>query len=391
MALSKGTAAKKPVPEKGDVPTGRQKPAAALQQKAGPAMQEGPAQPVPPKTAQPVPAVVPAVPPAPAASPAKAPAAEPEKESFGDYIVQPLKAWMDYARGNFKRYYLGLLKIALADFAVGIVLLLLFGLLALGISIAVGGIGVLVAGVSAGWIGLVAAVIIGLGVLMFIGWVQQTIRLTAIAFTDAEFNGKPFGILETFGQTVWKVLRYLLVNLGVGLVLAIPVIILVGVYFLGAGAVGGGSMGAGLGFAMGFLPLVIVIMVLAYAFVAGIIYCFLTQFWAYGFLLEGFGVVEALKKSVAIVKKRPLETFAFDLVLVIGSALFATPLAIYIFFYEIVGTIIRFLASLLGNLLATIAVYILLALVNGLITVVLSCIIQLFSTPNQYLFWKKVR
>jgi len=330
--------------------------------------------------------------PIPVSRPAEAPKA-PQKQGLLDFVIEPFSKWFDFIKKNWKQYYLGLLKITFFNLATTLAVLIILGLV-LGAMAVVGfGANALTNGAAAAAIGanvvlLVAATAIIIAIALLLMWVNTTISLSALVFTDASFNGKKFGLRATCWAIKWKVLRYLVLSVAIGLVLAIPLIVVGGIYIMGAGAAGLSGAGAGLAAVGGALVFAIA---MVYIIVAAILYGFLTQFWRFGFLVEGLGIRVALKKTVSIVRMRLAEVLVFDILWVIGIVIFSIPLFVYGMVESIIEMVVRVVVGLIGNDILILATVIIIMIINTIFQSLLGAVLEAFSLPTLYLFWKKVK
>ena len=318
----------------------------------------------------------------------------PQKGGLLDFAMEPFSKWLDFIKKNWKGYYLGLVKIAFFDLAVSAAFLMIMGLVLAAIAIVGFGLnalmnGAAMAAISANAVLLVAAVVIAAVIVLVLGWITTTIRLSTIVFTDASLNGKKFSLRETCWAIKGKVLRYLVLSMAIGLVVAIPVLVVGGIYIMGAGAAGlAGGGAAGLAAAGGFLVFAIVSI---YIVVAAILYAFLTQFWQYGFLVGGLGVRDSLKKAVGIVRMRLAEVLVFDVIWLIGGVVFAIPLIAFRLVEQIIGMVVNVVVGLIGNDILILATALIIMVISTIFQTLLGTVVEAFSLPTQYLFWKKVK
>jgi|GEM_PF-4515216 len=318
-----------------------------------------------------------------------------KEESFFDYVLAPFKEWYGYIKDNAVRYYVQLLKIYLLRGFVWLGIMLFFGLVAIGILAAVGGMGIF------SDTGLVVKtltmlpVIISLGLLFIIalivaGWASTSVSLTAVIYTDSEFKKEKFSIMEAFNRIKGKVFRYLVAYFVIWCAIMLPVIIIILIAIGGFAALL--SQGSETGVAiLGMLiamPLAMILMT-GYVVIAQLLLGLFAQFWTYGFLLAGMGVRDALGRSVDMVLKKPGRVIVFGIMVYIGSMAFGAPLMIYNMFFQVIVRVLPYMALeyspwMLWLVIVAVPVHI-------LIVIVLSAIVQCFSLPSHYLFWKKVR
>lgn len=323
------------------------------------------------------------------------------KQDFFDFILAPFQAWWGFIQTNYKIYYTQLLKIALIELVAGWVLFILFAMVGAGLFLlltAGGGMsGLDTLDLSAFTrTAIIGMVVLGLFVLIALvitGWIQTTIGLTAILFTDMQLSNRsePFSIRSAFQAIQGKVLKYVLLEWVLLFILILPGLLLFVLPLISGGAAGllapsreAAGMGALAGI-FGFLAAIFLF--IGYAVLVFNLYRFFAQFWKYGFLLGNLGVMEALKTSFSMVKRKWLEVIAFDLFWLFGIILFSVPLSIYGFFAQI-G--LRFISFGAGLAPALWIVYLVVLLVHVVIATILTTIVQVFSLPTHYLFWKKL-
>ena len=299
--------------------------------------------------------------------------------AFFDKVAEPFKEWSGYVGKNHIGYYLGLLKILIVAAVAGFIIFTVFAVISGILASTEPGAGILV-GIVLMAVGLLAG-----------EWIQRALKLTAIIYTDAEFSKKRFAMLDAFSKIKWPVLRYLLLEIIILLILSIPAIILFGMATMNFIEAMGSTLVTD-----GQIPLEDLTSTLASVmplYFAGLAYeiaiiigfAFLAQFWAYGFLIQGKGVVDSLKDGIGIVKNNAALVVVFDMVWIIGILVFAIPLIAYNIFFNQIAYGILLLAGLGGGGIVAIGVLVF----NFLITVALSTLVTWFALPTQYLFWKK--
>lgn len=307
-------------------------------------------------------------------------AARKARKDSGDVagpMMDAFSNWLAYIKRNTVRYYVGLLKIGLTTLFAGWIVLM--AVVAVGLALLIG------AGVRLDAAGIVDdiaanATVFGIVIIylligfMVLKWVERTIQLTAIIFTDAEFSGKRFSLIESALRICWPVLRLTLADMGLFILFLLPAVL------LAAFGLAGGSAVAGT---------IALMFIVLYVGVMAMVYTFLTQFWFYGVVLEGRGVMDSLKRSVRIAKGNIMDVFVFDVVWMMGIVVFSIPLIIYSFISEIAGRI--FEALMASGSLAMVGAYLLFVIVSAMISTVLTTIMEAFATPSHYLFWKNIR
>lgn len=395
--------------------TGENKPIpAATKPKRGPAkalaqQKPGAAAATTASEAQPAKAPVQSVqPPAPAPAPQAQPRAPaqppaPAKKTYTEIITEPLNMWYNYITKSFARYYTGLLKIEFVSLIAQWFLLLVLALISLGIIVGMVGVNI-TANIRGGIMALlgnttalVAIILLWIVGIILISWAKATLSLAMVAFTDAEFASKGFGLMEAVSRLKWKTLRYIIAEAIAFILLMLPLIIVIAI-LVGGGALALGhanaqaASAAGSGAGTGLLamlmavPLLIVFSLL-YIIIVLFVFGFFAQFWIYGFVVDGKGVIESLKASYRTVRKKPLEVLGFDVLFIIGCLLFSVPVIIY----SIVASIPMNIAQLIARVGASPTLWVLyfvLVVLNTLVTILFSTIIDVFSMPSMYLFWK---
>ncbi|MBN1170057.1 hypothetical protein JXA56_03455 [Candidatus Micrarchaeota archaeon] len=296
--------------------------------------------------------------------------------AFFDKIVKPFIEWSNYVSKNHIRYYVGLLKILLFSAVAGLIIAAIINL----ISSAAGGIEE---------IGIIAGSVILLLGMAIIYWIQKAISLTTVLYTDAEFSKRKFSIMEAFGKIKWPVLRYIILECVILLVLLIPAIIMfsVGIMnLLNLMVQTNGGIDDIEGMVQTITGTVALYLAgIAYAFVIVIGYNYLVQFWIYGFLLQGKGVVNSLKESVGIVRNNIFLVFAFDLVWLAIAMIFAIPFIIYNYVFGLAISAAVFAAFFAYGSLGMIIA----AAISMGTSLIFTTIISWFTVPTHYLFWKK--
>lgn len=319
-----------------------------------------------------------------------------EKESFFDYVLAPFKGWYNYIKDNAAQYYIQLLKIHLLKIFAGLGLLLFFALIAAGILMIAGGTGVFTDAESMIATLTLLPVLLSLGLLFIIsmiviGWVSNSIALTAVIYTNTEFEKGKFSIMESFKRIKGKVFRYLVAQFVIWIVILLPVII-VGLLMIGGFAALSSQDSEGRGFAIFGMILalpVAMLLLIGYLFFAQLLYGLFAQFWVYGFLLENMGIRASLRRSVDIVLKKPVKVIVFGILLYIGAVAFGAPLMIYSVFFQFAIRMLVYVGVVSEHLILWL--FILVIPIHTIIVGVLSAIVQAFNLPSHYLFWKKVR
>jgi len=319
-----------------------------------------------------------------------------ETGSLSDGVLKPFNGMIDFLGKKIVSYYLTLLKIEVLNlavaFALGLVFaiffVLLLGLLGgftlLGI---VSGLSTLTASIPL----LIITVILIVIAVFVISWVQNSIQLTSILYTDSEMSGKGgFRIIENAKAISGKIFKYVIVHLALVMVLCIPAIVIMVVGFGGSAM----SMGAGSGSSalLGLGGLLISYMLLfVYALIAMVVYLYFTQFWVFEMLLADRGVTDALKRSIMIACKKPVETILFDLLFIVGSAVVMVPLFIVSFIVGAILTVGQFALSALGGPFIGMIVVLVFYVLRVILNVFIFTTSEVYSIPTRYLFWKGIK
>ncbi|MDD5172048.1 MAG: hypothetical protein PHF60_03355 [Candidatus ainarchaeum sp.] len=297
------------------------------------------------------------------------------RESVGP--MDAFNSWLAYIKRNAVRYYTGLLKIGLATLLASWILLIVMLLIGFALLFSVGaalGVGGMLENASTNVTALAMIIIGGLIGFVILKWVERTIQMTALIYTDAEFSGRKFDLIKSALRIYWPVFRLTLADMGLFILFLVPAVLLAAFGMANASDVSGG---------------IAILLIFLYVIVMAIAYTFLTQFWSYGVVLEGRGVRDSLKQSLRIVKRSIMDVLVFDAIWVVGILVFAIPVIIYSFISGLVDGMLQVMME--NGDLAIIGVYLLFAIVNAIISVVLTTIMEAFATPTHYLFWKSVK
>jgi len=309
-------------------------------------------------------------------------AQQPKTYSLSDLITQPINQWVEYIKQNAVKYYVGLLKIELLGIAVFSLIVLAFGLVSAGLFILLGGFGNLLALVASGiifFIGLILA-----------SWSYSSIQMTELIYTDCEFGNREFTIIKSAKEISGKVLRFIVIDTLIITALMIPAIIMAIVFIsggIGPSALKTSSTSNPLIGILGLLAAYF--MIIVYFVIVMSIYGFLSQFWRYGFVLENLGIVESLKKSISMAKRKLVEVLVVGIVLgLIAGSIFSIPSMIYYFFWQIESNVLAMTLSL-GPI--GIVIFVIGIIMHILISTALGVIPKVFSVPTHYLFWKMIK
>ncbi len=322
-----------------------------------------------------------------------------QKDGMSDFITGPFRKWWDFIRINPVGYWLGLVRISLASTLVYVLFYILMLAALVGVVFALGGVGEVLKMAPLQLVLLIAL----FGIVFLVGslaiaWLASSISMTSIAYTDARLTGGSFSISECFSRIKYRVLKFLLALTGILFAVRIPLYLLFAAFIavvicmaLASSAYTGLSLVL-LPFGMMFY-LVFYLLVLMYIFLLLVFYAafaFVAQFWLLGIVLEGKGVVVSLKRSFAIVKASPLESFLFCVLWAIGTCIASLPMMAFVFVIYIGVFASVYIVASLGVLWGGVIVAFLF-LLDMLISVLLGSITSAFSQPTQILFWKSAR
>ncbi|MEW6722140.1 MAG: hypothetical protein AB1324_02675 [Candidatus Micrarchaeota archaeon] len=345
-----------------------------------------------PKT-QPAPATSPpqkppaakAVQPAPA-SPPTSPATPPSPQPIPDEFIAPIKGalddWWVFLKGNYKDYYLRLLKLNLSKLLATI----LFTVVAV---IALFAAGFLLGGSGMGAGGILAIPLIILMVLAIIAfvlaylWIDYTFESAALMLTHSRVSGKDFSIIEGVRSAARKTLDFTLIDSGLRLLVLLPAILLLGLPLLMM-VQGQSFLGASMA---GFMVAYLVFWV--YLIVSMPLYNFAVQFWRFGFLLEGRDVLDSLKSGFLLLKSKLAETAVFVLLMAAIGLLFLIPYAIYYAVAYVFILVVQLVAMFIP--VVGLIIYVALWLLFALSLVFFQTLFELSWRPLHYMFWKRIK
>ncbi len=299
--------------------------------------------------------------------------------STGDLVLGPITEWWGYikVKSNYQKHYLGFLKITAVALGTALVLALVLGGILFGAAALAG---VLLKNLLI----LVPFILFATIAYIAVMWVACSFKLTNVLFTDAQLSGKPFGLMASFNRIKIPVLKYLLTKGAILFVLLLPVLVLLGISL--ASMLSGNAILV----IAGVVSLVFVyILFIIYAILVGVVFQFVTQFWVYGFLLEGKGIVESLKASYRLARSKILETAVFDIISHFISMALSIPFLIF-YFVAYFGFMLLQLTFLVMPLAGMVMVGVAL-LVAAVIAMLLITIVELYNVPSHYLYWKKLK
>ncbi|MDD5172034.1 MAG: hypothetical protein PHF60_03280 [Candidatus ainarchaeum sp.] len=313
-----------------------------------------------------------------AAAPAK-PNEPKNEDEFGDAITSPFGQWWGYIKANFAKFYLKMLAINLIDLVVKILIMVLLLAVVMGGGIAIGSASSELA--SAGLTGMAIIAVVYLIYLLISNWLHYAIKFLAILFADSEFSKKPFSMWGSFTAIAGRAFRFTIVDGLIRIALLLPVILVAVLVFLNISWPPQG--------ASAILLMAAYFVAILYIFVVFSMYTIVVQFWSYGFLIEGLGVVDSLKKGVSILRKKILETLIFDIAGAMLYLMAMIPLVVvYFVLYFVMMLAMISAAALMPGM--GIVMVILWVLVLGIAVVIFTSLAECAWVPTHYLFWKKI-
>jgi hypothetical protein len=323
------------------------------------------------------------------------------KEGIIDYVFEPFTKWFDHLRNNALSLYLGLLKISLANLAAFILITLLYILLGASLVFLMGSESALTDLTKFIYLlfeNLYLSALLVLLTLVYwvlLAWIGSSISLSAYLFADSQFRKKPFRIIKSAMRIKWGVLRYMLVQLGIWLAIVSPFLILLLLALAAGYSVFGNSFDgsdpsalSGLLIGGMFLSMLVLLAFVVYMGIANVLFEIITQFWLYGFLLEGRGIIDSLKRSLSLIKMRLPEVLVFDFFFLVGFLAASIPLTLFSIFSDVFFEFFRFV-DVMGDALY-LGIYIIAVIFNVLITMLLATLVEAYYIPVHYLFWRKV-
>jgi len=300
-----------------------------------------------------------------------------ETDDFAEIITRPVVGAWDFLKTGCLPAYLSLLKLNLVrNVLYFLSLAVLFGIL-LGIVLALAGYAA--ASPLVFWSAMLILMLAGFVLIL---WMVQTFESAAYLLIAQKIAAKPYSMMSALGSARGPTLRYAFLDLGLRLLVMIPGLLLLLLPF-GVQMGTGSSAFLAPGLALAYFTFLI------YYFFANLIYEFLVQFWRYGFLFEGLGVVASLKRSYSLIRSRPIETFVFNLVYVVAFIAFSIPSFVFGIVAYFVLLIVQ-LASLMALGMWGYVVYFAVALLLAIAGIVFSSIMETACRPLHYLFWKGV-
>jgi hypothetical protein len=281
---------------------------------------------------------------------------------------------LDFSRKNFKDLLIKYIKVYLAYYLAAPVLILILGLITLlPLMLLAGGIDNIGNYISSNSpISILLLIWLAI-VYVFVIWITFAIHYIRYPITHEQFEKKYSGIWPVFNRIKFPSFGFMVLNFTFGILsLLIPVVLLL-VFF-------GQSTISNIG---------ILVIYFVWLFFMGI-FLFLTQFWIWELLIEKKGLIESLKYSLQLVVKNFLPVLVFDAILVAAWMIFYTVYMAVSFLLPVFFGMIAVIASTLPSyfFLATIILGVIAFLL--LITVLLS-ILEVFTLPFTYSFWRRIR
>ena len=302
-------------------------------------------------------------------------------DDFGDIITSPFGRWWEYIKSNIVRCYGKFLLINVLDLIATAIIMGLF--IVAFITLGVGATAVVVAQVGAPAY-LATFAVIGALYLLYLfvlSWSHETIKVAAVLFADSEFSKKPYGTLDSILSVAGRMFRFAIVDGAIRILLLLPLLIVLGAaaYF----------MLPSLQSQTLFLFIMVgEVLVGIYALVVFTAYSFIAQFWRYGFLFGGLGVMDALRASWSLIQRRFMESFIFDIAAGLLYILALTPLfVIYFVLYFVMMFLMIALMLIPGGIFVALAVWMLLL---GIAVALFMTLAECVWVPTHYLFWKRI-
>lgn len=322
-----------------------------------------------------------------------------QKEDIFEFLSKPFRVWIEYIRTAYKRYYLSLLKINLtaliAGWGLGVILLII-GLL---IAVVLNGFNPAldpqkIASFFANTTDLIVVAAFLVVAIILESWLSNSIKLTAILYTHSQIEGADFSFWGASKKIKWKVLRYILIDAVLRVILLLPLILFFALAILGGFTSFGPSAGNDFSTILANIAALLLMIVIGifYILVVYFLYAFLTQFWSYGFLINDLGIIPSLRRSLGIIRRRFIEVILFDVFWGVGILVLMVPLFVFSILWGFFRSFLSFLSTLAGLKGGIFWVfYILSIILETIVVIMLSTMVQSFSLPTQYMFWKKVK
>lgn len=278
-----------------------------------------------------------------------------------DMVVAPFKETWKLIEKSYKELFIDFAKVYLLTF--------LFGAIAGGAIIAFMlalGIGASIADLLTNPPILIAIALIGGIIFVGISIITSAISTTMYPLVEARTKGKRIDIIKTAIDFIPRMAKYLLLVWGISILIFLPGVVVLGIALFVES----------LGLLALLAPLMVLISVGAY-----LIFAFLIQFAIIELALKKMGPVEAIKTSMAKVKRNWLVVLGFDILV------FLVSLAIGVL-SSVVQQGISFLGILAIVNIALVALVFILAVILMLITTILTA---MATIPAFYYFWRSMK
>lgn len=290
---------------------------------------------------------------------------------------------------KFQHLFQEMLKIGLIVTAIGILTLI-----ALAIVIYFGSKAITLVdlfGVSLILISFVLAVVAIALIGMYLMNVAGSINYNIV---DSTFKKTPISFMEKFNDNLLPILKFIIVDTAIGIIVFGPFFILLFGTSIAIGTINTPA-------AVLVAQLVEIVFRIIISIVGAALYLFL-QFAIFELLISKRGVIESFRKSIDIVRKRPLETLIFSFGLWMIESLLAIPflivLLILVIIFAIIGVIggvFGYLATAmsggLGGLLILLVVILFGAIIFGALFLIFGAIKSAVNISTRYVFWNKLK
>jgi hypothetical protein len=192
---------------------------------------------------------------------------------------------------------------------------------------------------------------------------------------------------QSFSQIKGKVFRYVLLDILIRILISLPALAIIAIPVLSSISLAKASPAS---FLVMFYGLMFAYMLaFFYVMAALLLYSFFTQFWVYGFLLDGLGVMDSLKQSFRMVRARPLDILISDLVMMVLSWIASVPMMA---FYMMAYVALIFLEVLFILMpLAGLGLLLIGGLACVLASIFFTVLVEMLQVPMLYLLWKEFK
>ncbi|HSB46721.1 MAG TPA: hypothetical protein VLD37_01820 [Candidatus Bilamarchaeum sp.] len=278
-----------------------------------------------------------------------------------ELIKAPFSESFGLLQAEWKRIYLGIIKIELVS-----ITLALIGVLA-------------AAGILFGlsWLGVIATIVLAAAVLMPLILVSAMVRLLSYSLVDSIWSRKKISLGEKFRENALPVIGFMVVRALISLVIIGPIVALMFVFLLG-------SMASDSAY---FLSILLNLVFRIAIWVAAAAIALFTQFAVFELLISGNGVLDSFGKSYSIVRRNFYETFIFSFILAILGGLITTPFILLLVIIVIVGLF----AGIALSGAAGVAVIALTLIICFAIMVAMQAALETVTIPTQYKYWSRAR